>query len=226
MPRLRPDGIMTLLTGDQRRDLLRVYGKRYGLRTFIETGTADGETPMALLQDFTWIHTIEADPDKFSRSSDLLAPYKHVICWYGDSGTVLADALDLGDDGEPALVWLDSHWCQAGHHPSGPEYDTPVRQELAALWADGRPHVILIDDARLMREGDDWETEQYDWPALSWVRAQAEAHGYTYTLEDDVIRLVPTSRCGECGPKPHRGGYGFCECECHDQGGRDSGESE
>ncbi len=23
-------------------------------------------------------------------------------------------------------------------------------------------------------------------------------------------------QCPDCGPAPHRGGYGLCECECHD----------
>ena len=26
----------------------------------------------------------------------------------------------------------------------------------------------------------------------------------------------PLSGCGECSPIPHVGGYGHCECECHD----------
>lgn len=172
---------------EQRRAVIADYAARHGLSTFIETGTADGATVAALVDRFDALHTIEVDRGLWERAVNRFSHVPKVVCWYGDSAKVLPDVLEMIDG--PALVWADGHWCGSGSNPNGP--DSPIEGELAALFADGRPHVILIDDARLFREGDDWASERYDWPTLSWVRAQAEAHGYGYELADDIVRLVP-----------------------------------
>ncbi len=178
---------VTLLSADQRRQLLRVYGQEYGLRTFVETGTAEGYTCLQLRDDFDQLHTIEIDPGLYGRALETFDRIPQVTCWYGDSGKVLADVLEVTDG--PTLVWLDSHWCAHGHNPDG--LDTPIEAELAALIADGRDHVVLVDDCRLFRQGEAWESECYDWPSLTWLRQQAVMGGWLYSLEDDVARLVP-----------------------------------
>jgi hypothetical protein len=175
------------LPAEARREILRGYGHVHELGTFIETGTSDGGTTWALREEFQFIHTIEVDPYLYKQACDRFAPFLNITCWHGDSGKLLPEILELVYG--PALVWLDGHWCAPGHNPDGP--DTPVREELTVLLADGRPHVILIDDARVFREGADWETEQYDYPTITWVRETAERHGFDFELKDDVMRLVP-----------------------------------
>jgi hypothetical protein len=177
------------LPPEQRVELLREYAKRHGLRTFVETGTAEGFTLKRVLDDFDTLHTVEIDNELWSRAVDIFGDLdKNVMCWPGSSADVLPVIL-RGLTAAPALFWLDGHWCGKGHNPNGP--DTPIREELPLVLGHKLPHVVLVDDARLFREGRDWESEQYDWPPLSWVRKMAESHGYRYDLADDVIRLVP-----------------------------------
>ena len=176
------------LPAEERREILRAYGHIHELGTFIETGTSDGGTTWALREEFQFMHTIEVDPYLYKQACDRFAPFLNITCWHGDSGKLLPEILEWVV-ADAALVWLDGHWCAPGHNPNGP--DSPIQGELAALFADGRPHIILIDDARLFREGLDWESEKYDWPSLTWVQEVAQIHGYGYELKDDIIRLVP-----------------------------------
>jgi hypothetical protein len=174
------------LTANQRRDVLRDYGKRYGLRVFIETGTNDGGTPWALKDDFDELHTIELGQAQWRAAVDLFRDHPHVTCLLGDSADVLPTVL-AGID-EPALVWLDGHW--SGGSTARGRRDTPVLQELVAIFATGVPHVVLVDDARLF-EGMSDHDEQPNWPHIDDVRSLAEHHGYSYDLTDDIIRLTP-----------------------------------
>lgn len=177
------------LPAEARREILADYGHDYRLKTFVETGTADGATCWALKDLFAQLHTIEVDEGLWEQATARFRDYSQVTCWHGDSAVALAEVLD--EIRCPALFWLDGHWCAHGHNPNGP--DSPLPGELAAIFDTGASgDVILIDDARLFREGDDWASEGYDWPALSWVREQAEDHDYRYELADDIIRLTPT----------------------------------
>lgn len=169
-----------------RREVLREYGKRHDLRIFIETGTNDGGTPWALKDDFDELHTIELGEHQWLAAVERFRPYPHVECSFGDSADVLPTILARID--QPALIWLDGHWS-GGTTARGRE-DTPVLRELAAIFATGIPHVVLVDDARLF-EGMPLHAEQPNWPHIDEVRSLAKDHGYRYELTDDIIRLTP-----------------------------------
>lgn len=172
------------LPPEVRREILRKYGKRYGLKVFIETGTADGNTPAALLDDFDQLYTIEVGEAAYRRARRRFVNTAKVLCLWGDSAEVLPQVLKVVGD-QPALLWLDGHYCGGDR---GAE-DTPILAELEAIFATGPPHVVLIDDARLF-EGMTHFGE-HDWPHVDAVRELAEKHGYTYKCEDDIIRLTP-----------------------------------
>lgn len=175
------------LPAEARVEILREYARRYDLKTFVETGTSVGFTTWALRNDFETIYTIETDRNLWDQAVQLFRDFPHIHCYCGDSAEVLPTIL-FGTH-QPALFWLDGHWCAHGHNPDGP--DTPIRVELPLVLGAPVAHVVLIDDARCFREGADWEAEQYDWPTLTWVRETAERYGYSYELTDDVIRLTP-----------------------------------
>jgi hypothetical protein len=177
------------LPPEQRVEILREYARTWALRYFVETGTAEAFTTRRLVADFEMIHTIEVDVELHRRAVELFANYGHVLCWRGDSAEKLSMILEMLPG--PALFWIDGHWTNHGHNPAGP--DTPIRDELPLVMAHTltHQHVVLVDDARLFREGVAWESEEYDWPSLTWVREQAESYGYRYELVDDVIRLTP-----------------------------------
>lgn len=189
-PRQRPPGWTDIfLPAEERRLILREMGQLWGLHTFIETGTNLGDTPMFLKDDFTSLYTIELDQSLYLRARALLEPYSQILCAFGDSSEVLPKILRAIN--EPALVWLD------GHH-SGPGtargvVDSPIRDELRILFEDGRPHVILVDDARCFTEGAEHDLEPHyaDYPSISWVHELAEKNGYAFLLEDDIMFLTP-----------------------------------
>lgn len=177
------------LPAEARREILREYGRQYGLKTFVETGTNDGATPWALKEDFAKIYTIELGQERFREAKKRFRDFPHVVCLFGDSGTVIKAVLDKFDG--PALFWLDGH-CSGPGTARG-DLDTPVEQELNHLFEDGRQHVILVDDARCFKGGAEHELEPHyaDFPTLTWVEEAANEHGFDYLLENDIIRLTP-----------------------------------
>lgn len=183
---------MTLFTShepEERRELLRWFGHDYKLNIFIETGTNQGKTPLALHPYFGQLYTIELDWELYQEAQQLFAETDNVQCWFGDSTIVLPKV--LAEIAEPALVWLDGHYSGPG--TAHGEKSSPICEELEILFADGRPHVILVDDARIFDGGPEHTLYPHylEYPSLDWVEALAIEHGYHYTLLDDIIRLTP-----------------------------------
>lgn len=177
------------MTAEERRVVLKQYGIKYGLRSFVETGTNTGETPWTLQHHFDELFTIELEPTLYKRAKERFRRVGKVTCLHGDSTDVLPEVLRRLQ--QPALFWLD------GHH-SGPgtahgKLDTPVVQELEILFADGRRHVILVDDARIFDgqpEHND-EPHYHDYPTVEWVAELAAKHDFDCELKDDIIRITP-----------------------------------
>lgn len=176
------------LQAEERRHILSKYGKEWGLNVFIETGTNRGETPEALMHQFRDLYTIELDKRMWQIACGLFEG-TNVRCLYGDSAEVLPQILQ--EITEPALVWLDGHYSGPG--TAHGTISTPIRDELKILLSDGRPHVILVDDARIFEGGP--EHNMYDhyaaYPSLEWVEEYARSFGYDFILQDDIMRLTP-----------------------------------
>lgn len=162
---------------------MRDYAQRYGLRVFIETGTSVGDTPWALMDVFTTIYTIEVGESLWLEATKRFRG-TNVICFHGDSAEILPVLLHEYVR-QPALLWLDGHFCGDARA----DKDTPIIEELEAIFATNLPHVVLIDDARLF-EGMSHFGE-HDWPHVDQVKTMAADHGYTYEVADDIIRLTP-----------------------------------
>lgn len=190
----RPDAFEPM-EFEGRRDVLRDLGRRHGLNVLVETGTNRGGTPRALCNDFAQIHTIELDRGLHQEARIMFRHHPHIECLQGDSGEVLTKVLDRLSG--PALIWLDGHYSGPGT-AHGID-STPIRRELAALFADGRPHVILIDDARIFGGGPEHGDEDHyrSYPDLHWIRDVAVAHGYGFEVDKDIIRLTPAAELAE-----------------------------
>lgn len=180
--------LFTSLEPEDRRALLDTYGKSYGLNVLIETGTNEGKTPLALQGSFQQIYTIELDPDLFWHAKVMFAHQANVECLHGDSTDVLPEVLARLT--EPALVWLDGHYSGPG--TAHGTKSSPIREELRILFEDGRPHVILVDDARIFGGGPEHTLYPHykSYPSLRWVQKFTEAHDYSFVLQDDIMRLV------------------------------------
>jgi len=177
----RRSGASGPLPAALKHELLRSYGRRFGLRTLVETGTYLGDTVAALRGDFDRIVSVELSEELHRRARRRFAGARGVELVQGDSGVVLPAVL-AGID-EPCLFWLDGHYS-AGITARG-ALDSPVVAELEAIFARGIDgHAVLIDDARCFDGSPGW-------PSLEELRALAVRHDpeLVFEVEDDVIRI-------------------------------------
>jgi hypothetical protein len=88
---------------------------------------------------------------------------------------------------EPALFWLDGHY--SGGLTARGAKDTPLLEEIEAIAHHGVPgHVVLIDDARCLGQGD--------YPTLEVLeRALRTLPGIErIEVAADMVRATPRAR--------------------------------
>jgi hypothetical protein len=165
------------LSSEERIEVIRAYAQAHrGIRTFIETGTADGATVAGLLGEFERLHTIELNIGAWQAAVQKFANQPKVTCHQGESDKILPSLMYLG----PAVFWLDAHWCGGVRGAKA----TPVLEELDVILRAGHADVILVDDVRL------FGTEP-EWPELAEVVKPLRDAGYIVEVTDDVLRAVP-----------------------------------
>jgi hypothetical protein len=147
--------------GSLQRFKLDDFVVKYGLETFIETGTARGDSLAWAAQcpQFKRLLSCEIEP--------LLAA--GAICRFNDDPRVEIVRMESGrfisliawGQEEPALYWLDAHYPGAGFGLA--EYDAglpdwqalPLARELLQIAHGGLGgDVIIIDDLRIYETGD------------------------------------------------------------------------
>jgi hypothetical protein len=158
---------------------------RLGQQTtnLIETGTYMGDMIDAQLDNFDKIVTIELDDALHAAAVKHFAPYPHVSALHGDSGQLMAHAVELCDG--PTTFWLDGHY--SGGVTAGSNAEMPIMRELSIIADKGdSADVILIDDARLFgwRRG---------YPRVSRIRDAAKDFwpDHEVRVESDIICIVP-----------------------------------
>lgn len=122
---------------------IRWHARHYGLRFFVETGTAFGATTAAVCDLFETCWTIELSPQLHRRAEQKFSG-TNVACLHGDSGVLLPRI--VAHLTGAALFWLDAH-ATGGDLTADAGYD-PIFAELDAILSSPDKHVILIDDAR------------------------------------------------------------------------------
>ena len=125
---------------------------RFGLVTFIETGTYKGDTVFSLKNIFEKLVSIELSADLHKSARQRFRNEQKISIVRGDSAEALAQA--LAKNNRRALIWLDAHY--SGHGTVRGENNTPIIRELSALenYSAGND-VILIDDFRLFWKVND-----------------------------------------------------------------------
>ena len=161
-----------------------------GLGTFVETGTYKAEATRWAAENFARVVTVEAYAPYYSRAVAVCADYTNIEPVFGNSAERLGSVL-AGVDG-PALVWLDAHWMSSMDISSNfAGGECPLRAELAALRKDGRPHAILIDDARLFTTPPAGRHDPAQWPRFPEVRAALPVNYYVTIWRDAIIAVPP-----------------------------------
>jgi len=158
------------------------YQQKYGLTTFVETGTYLGDMVEAQKTRFKKIFSIELGVDLFEKAKRRFINDQNVTIIQGDSGKVIAKIIH--DLNEPAIFWLDAHYS-LGITAKG-DKECPIFEELNAILNDKKNnHILLIDDARLF-------IGQSDYPTLEKLTSYVIGRNKNYLVEvkHDIIRYV------------------------------------
>lgn len=160
-----------------------------GLRTCVETGTFRGDSTEVLARRFDRVISVEASATLAAAAERRLRRFPNVQVRHGDSRATLPSV--VAELTEPALFWLDSHYC--GPETHGASRQCPVLEEITAVVSATPAHVLLIDDARLFLEPPPRPLDARQWPAIDEIfRAIAAGkHPRYVAIHDDVILAVP-----------------------------------
>ena len=153
----------------------------HDLKWFVETGSHLGFMTKWAAENFENVISIEIDQHYFRQAQKRCPDYGNLLLIKGDSGDILEEVLRIVEG--PALIWLDAHFSPA--HVGG---TNPLLKEIQAINADGRPHIILIDDFRF------FEDPPMDWPSVDEI--MSALGNREIEVKDNVIKAVP-SEIGE-----------------------------
>jgi hypothetical protein len=162
---------------------IRSYAQRFGITTFIESGTFHGDMVEAMRKQFDRLYSIELSDELYARAKLRFSGKRNVEIIRGDSGVELGKLVERIDG--PILFWLDGHYS-AGETARGPK-DTPIFAELSHIYRTGwKDHVVIIDDARCFGR-------EPDYPSIDELRAHVESMREDVFVEvkDDSIRITP-----------------------------------
>jgi hypothetical protein len=163
-----------------KQTVVREYGRRFGLKTLVETGTYYGEMVAAMKGRFDRVYSIEFVPELAERATGKFAGDAHVRIFCGDSRVVMPEVLALLT--EPALFWLDAgYYGWVGKRTD----DQRLPAELEMILNHPYPHIVLLDDARCL-------TGQNGIPAVSEVKSSIESKfpKRSVGVEFDILRIT------------------------------------
>ena len=138
------------------RDLVLWMRDTFKAKVFVETGTNQAETAVWASANFERVFTVEAHEPLHQKAVETYGSYKNIRFLKGDSRTHIKSLTSSLI--EPAIFWLDAHWC--GENTFGKSDECPVVGELELLNASKVPHIVLIDDARFFLAPPPLRTKQ------------------------------------------------------------------
>lgn len=164
---------------------VRQYGRTYGLRTLVETGTFMGDMLEAQKDDFDRLISVELSPELYDKARQRFSSEPRIELVQGDS-SALIDGI-VGQLQQPALFWLDGHY--SGGETALGSLQTPIVQELNAVLKARVPHVILVDDARCFNG-----TQDYPDVASLEALVRKLRPGASFEVAHDLIRVCPEAQ--------------------------------
>lgn len=172
-----------LPTHAQKQAVIREFARRFQVEYLVETGTCHGDMVAAMQKEFKKIISIELADQFYREVCERFKGVPNVELIHGDSATKLPEVVARLEG--RAIFWLDGHY--SGGDTARGENDTPVNEELRAIFQPGLPdHIVLIDDARC------FGTEP-SYPSLEQLRAQIQKvrPGWNVEVAGDCIRIYP-----------------------------------
>ena len=171
------------------RELVLWLQDTFKIDVFVESGTNLAETAVWATGHFQRVFTIEAHPPLYKRAITTFGDRKNIRFLEGDSRSHIKSLLPLLT--EPAIFWLDAHWC--GEGTFGKTEECPVVGELELINTSELAHIVLIDDARLFLAPPPPPHEITHWPDISTICGLLSGSAWNryVVLRDDVIIAVP-----------------------------------
>lgn len=172
-----------LPTHAQKQAVIREFAQKYGVQYLVETGTCHGDMVAAMQKEFKKIISIELADQFYREVCERFQGVANVELIHGDSARKLPEVVARLEG--PAIFWLDGHY--SGGDTARGDNDTPVNEELRAIFKPGAPdHIVLIDDARCF--GTD-----PSYPSLDQLRqaVQTLRPGWNFEVAGDSIRIFP-----------------------------------
>lgn len=179
-------GAVTLGIPRDHVQALKRFGQYAG---FFETGTYLGATSEWASGEFPKVHTVEASPELFEKSRQVLAARPNVVQHQGRSADVLRRVVPTLEG--PWLFWLDAHWSAGNTFGEGEE--CPLLSELEIILKGGE-HALLVDDARLFFRPVGAPHDWRQWPTIDQICGTIRDHArsrVSVTIVDDVIFALP-----------------------------------
>jgi hypothetical protein len=159
-----------------------------GAGTFIETGTFRGVTTEWASRHFRAVHSIERAETLYHDVSARLGALDNLSLHLGDTREILPGLIEALD--EPAVLWLDAHWC--GGDTAGAADECPLLEELAIAERAGQDIAVLVDDARYFLAAPPAPHRLEDWPDLAEVVDALSRRRERYVcITEDVVVAVP-----------------------------------
>jgi hypothetical protein len=171
------------------RELVLWLRDTFKVNSFVETGTNRAETAVWASANFERVFTIEAYGPLYQRAIEAFGDRKNIQFLQGDSRIHIRSLLTFL--AEPAIFWLDAHWC--GEQTFGKSDECPVVGELELLNSSKVDHIVLIDDARLFLAPPPPPHESGHWPDITTIcklLSMQDTNRYV-VVHDDVIIGVP-----------------------------------
>jgi hypothetical protein len=185
------------------RKLIETIQNVLHARTFVETGTFEGDSVARIEDLFETVLTVECSREYYDASSRRFQGRENIHVALGDSPGFLKDVREQA--GDSAIFWLDAHWCLA-ESTSGEQSQCPLLAELEAIGNVGAGSVILIDDARLFMAAPPKPHEITHWPTLSQVmqRLTKLSADHSLMIVNDVIVFYPPALEGSLRAYAHQ----------------------
>lgn len=157
--------------------------------TFVETGTFKGGTAAWAANHFEKVITIENSKIYFDEAINSHKHLQNIEFLFGDSRAVLKNVVTKIC--EPAIFWLDAHWCSMDSYGSNDQ--CPIIEEINLIRSTGIKHCIFIDDARLFLSPPPLPNKLEQWPTIDQICSTIQSKSETYYIVvfEDVIIGAP-----------------------------------
>lgn len=172
------------------KKMVSLIREHFSIELFVETGTFRGKTSIWAAGLFKEVITIENSRELFESGSKKLSKYKNIDTLFGDSPLQLGRI--IAEIQQPALFWLDAHWCGGGTY--GQDDPCPLLEEIRIIKQSGLNHILMIDDARFFLKPPPKPQNPDLWPGLKEILELLFKDEKYYTfISEDVIVSLPLS---------------------------------